>query len=76
MSANFQWFVERANRAAAEKFPGELEIVFKGGPEVMAASEQVTTLKDGVIDMVFTAASYYTSIIPAVDGMVMSALSP
>ncbi len=76
MSENFLWFVERANKVAAEKFPGEFEIVFKGGPEVMAASEQVTALKDGFMEMVFTAASYYTSVIPAIDGMVMSNLKP
>ena len=76
MSENFLWFMERVNKVAAEKFPGQLEIVFKGGPEVMAASEQVTALKDGFVDMVFTAASYYTSVIPAIDGMVMSKLKP
>lgn len=76
MVGNFIWFMDHANELAAKQYPGEFEIVYKGGPEVIPTKEQVDAMRDGLVDMVFTAASYYTSIIPAMDGITMSEFKP
>ena len=44
--------------------PGELKLVYKGGPEVIRNTEQVEALRTGLIDIDYVAASYYTSIMP------------
>ena len=76
MVQNFTRFLERTNKKAAKMYPGELEIKYKGGPEVISFKEQVEAARTGLIDMVFTATSYYTSIIPVGDGFSASALKP
>ncbi|MFH1349937.1 MAG: TRAP transporter substrate-binding protein DctP, partial [Pseudomonadota bacterium] len=76
MVQNFTRFMDRTNEKAAKMYPGELEIKYKGGPEVISFKEQVEAARTGLIDMVFTATSYYTSIIPVGDGFSASALKP
>lgn len=76
MVQNFTRFINRVNGKAAKMFPGELEIQYKGGPEVISFKEQVEAVRTGLIDMVFTATSYYTSIIPVGDGFSASAFKP
>ncbi len=76
MVENFMRFMERVNERAAELYPGQFEINYKGGPEVISFREQVEAVRTGLVDMVFTATSYYTSIIPAGDGFSATALKP
>lgn len=75
MVENFTRFIDRVNAKAAKQYPG-FKIHYKGGPEVISFKEQIEAVRSGLIDMVFTAASYYTSVIPAVDGLSASALHP
>jgi len=76
MVQNFTRFIDRVNAKAAKEYPGQLEIKYKGGPEVISFKEQVEAVRTGIIDMVFTATSYYTSIIPVGDGFSASKLKP
>jgi len=76
MVENFMRFMERVNERAAELYPGQFEINYKGGPEVISFREQVEAVRTGLVDMVFTATSYYTSIIPVGDGFSATALKP
>ena len=76
MVQNFMRFIDRVNGKAAKMYPGELEINYKGASEVISFKEQVEAARTGLIDMVFTATSYYTSIIPVGDGFSASALKP
>ena len=76
MVQNFMRFIDRVNTRAAEMYPGQFEIKYKGGPEVISFKEQVEAVRTGLVDMVFTATSYYTSIIPAGDGFSASAYKP
>lgn len=76
MVQNFMRFMDRVNQKAAEMYPGEFELKYKGGPEVISFKEQVEAVRTGLVDMVFTATSYYTSIIPVGDGFSASALKP
>lgn len=76
MVQNFTRFLDRVNAKAAKMYPGEFEINYKGGPEIISFREQVEAARTGLIDMVFTATSYYTSIIPVGDGFSATALKP
>ncbi len=76
MVQNFMRFIDRVNGKAAKMYPGELEIKYKGASEVISFKEQVEAARTGLIDMVFTATSYYTSIIPVGDGFSASAFKP
>ncbi len=76
MVQNFMRFMDRVNKEAAKMYPGELELKYKGGPEVISFKEQVEAVRTGLVEMVFTATSYYTSIIPVGDGFSASALKP
>jgi TRAP-type mannitol/chloroaromatic compound transport system substrate-binding protein len=76
MVQNFMRFMDRVNTRAAQMYPGQFEIKYKGGPEVISFKEQVEAVRTGLVDIVFTATSYYTSIIPAGDGFSASAYKP
>ncbi len=73
---NFMKFLDMVKTNVAKKYPGELEIDYKGGPEVMPNREQVEALRNGVFDMVFTTVGYYVSIIPEADGLNLTTLRP
>jgi len=76
MTQNFMRFMDNVNTKAAKMYPGQFEIKYKGGPEVIAFNEQVEAVRTGLVDMVFTATSYYTSIIPIGDGFSATAFKP
>lgn len=75
-SQQFITFLELAQKEADEKYPGELKLVYKGGPEVIRNTEQVEALRTGLIDMDYVAASYYTSIMPELDTMSLTSMMP
>jgi TRAP-type C4-dicarboxylate transport system substrate-binding protein len=66
-------FKEMVEKKVAEKYPKELEIKYLGGPEVVKMPEQVHALQTGVVDMCFTTTAYYTSVLPEVDAIKLSA---
>jgi len=71
---NFMKFIEIVHESVAKKYPGELEIQYTGGPEVIPNREQVEAARNGLVDMVFTTDGYYTSAIPEVNALSLSML--
>lgn len=69
-------FIEIAQKEADQKYPGELKIDYKGAGEVIHNREQVEACRSGLIDMVMTATSYYTSIMPEMDTMSLTTMRP
>lgn len=51
----FAQFVEEVN----EKFKGEIEINWRGGPEVMPPFGQAEGVRNGAMGMTYTSPSYY-----------------
>jgi TRAP-type C4-dicarboxylate transport system substrate-binding protein len=72
--ANFMKFMDMVKENVAKKYPGELEIQYAGGPEVIPNSEQVEAARMGVVDMVFTTDGYYVSALPEVNALSLSML--
>jgi len=68
--------VERIQKEADQKFPGQLVIDYKGAGEVIPTQQQVEALRSGLVDMILTAASYYTSIMPEMDVMSLTTMKP
>jgi TRAP-type transport system periplasmic protein len=62
-----QDFTDRIQKEADKKYPGELKLVFKGGPEIVAQNEQIIAVGKGVVDMLYTTPSYYLSKMPELD---------
>jgi TRAP-type C4-dicarboxylate transport system substrate-binding protein len=71
----FFLFVDIVNEKVAKEAPGALEIKYLGGPEAVKTMEQPQALQTGVIDMCFTTTAYYTSILPEVDAVKLSAFT-
>lgn len=71
---NFMKFVDMVHENVAKKYPGELEIQYTGGPEVIPNQEQVEALRNGLVDMVFTTDGYYVSALPEVNALSLSML--
>jgi TRAP-type C4-dicarboxylate transport system substrate-binding protein len=61
ISKGFAHFVERMNA----EFDGELEITWRGGPEVIPPFEQGNAVRAGSIDMAFVSPSFYEGLLPA-----------
>jgi TRAP-type transport system periplasmic protein len=75
-SANFIKYVEEIQKEADQKFPGELNLVYKGGPEVINTFEQVEALRKGAISMLLSAPSYYASAMPELDLLGLTSMKP
>jgi len=75
-SQQFLKFLENVQQAADQKYPGELKVKYKGAGEVIRNKEQAEACRTGLIDMVYTAGSYYTSIIPEIDTMSLTTMRP
>lgn len=72
----FATFTEVVEQAVAKSSPGELKIQYIGGPEAVKTPDQVQALQRGMVDMVFTTNAYYVSILPEVDALKLSDLTP
>lgn len=72
----FLTFIEMIQKEANQKYPGQLVIDYKGAGEVIPPLQQVEALRSGMVDMILTAASYYTSIMPEMDIMSLTQLKP
>lgn len=75
-TSQFLKFIELTQKQADEKYPGQLKLVYKGAGEVIHTNEQVEACRTGLIDMVFTAGSYYTSVLPEIDTMSLTQMRP
>ena len=64
----FAQFVEEVN----EKFAGEIEITWRGGPEVMPPFKQAEGVRNGAMGMTYTSPSYYQGLVPTSGTMNLS----
>lgn len=71
---NFMKFTDIVKERVAKEYPGQLEIQYAGGPEVIPNREQVEAARMGVVDMVFTTDGYYVSAVPEVNALSVSML--
>lgn len=71
---NFMKFMDIVKERVAQKYAGQLEIQYAGGPEVIPNQEQVEAARMGVVDMVFTTDGYYVSAVPEVNALSVSML--
>lgn len=67
----FAQFVEEVN----ETFAGEIEIVWRGGPEVMPPFGQAEGVRNGAMGMTYTSPSYYQGLVPTSGTMNLSFLN-
>lgn len=67
-SQSFLDFVEKVN----EEGEGVIQIKVLGGPEVIGLSQQPDAARNGVVDMAYTAASFYAGRIPERDALISS----
>jgi len=72
----FLTFLDMIQKDANQKFPGQLVVDYKGAGEVIPTQQQVEALRSGMVDMILTAASYYTSIMPEMDVMSLTTMKP
>jgi len=59
-----------------EKSNGQLEITWGGGPEAIPAFQLVEALRNGVVDLAWTAHTYNVAQLPVVEGAKLSRLTP
>jgi TRAP-type C4-dicarboxylate transport system substrate-binding protein len=72
----FLELLDMIQKEANQKYPGQLVFDYKGAGEVIPTQQQVEALRSGLVDMVLTAASYYTSIMPEMDVMSLTTMTP
>lgn len=65
---SFLEFVDKLN----ERGEGVIQIQVMGGPEAIGLNEQPDAVRNGVVDMAYTAASFYAGAVPERDIMVAS----
>jgi TRAP-type C4-dicarboxylate transport system substrate-binding protein len=73
---SLDFFLESVAQQVAKKYPGELKINFIGGPEAVKIQDQVPAAQRGMVDIVHTTNAYYVSVLPEVDAMKLSTLTP
>jgi len=66
----------RVKEKVKERYPGQLEIRYVGGPEAIGQFDQAASLKAGVVDVVMQAPSYCESIVPEAGAIKYSELTP
>lgn len=67
----FGQFVDEVN----ELFAGEIEITWRGGPEVMPPFGQAEGVRNGAMGMTYTSPSYYQGLVPTSGTMNLSFLN-
>src|SRR5581483_3747010 len=69
-SRSFLDFVKKANEAGK----GVFEIQVRGGPEAIGMMEQPGAVRDGVVDMVYSACAFYAGTVPECDAVSASSI--
>ncbi|HSH70354.1 MAG TPA: TRAP transporter substrate-binding protein DctP, partial [Deferrisomatales bacterium] len=64
-------WIKRVNQALA----GQVSVKYLGGPEVVPGFEQIEACRNGVVDVVFAAGSYYEPILPEIVATLLSKVS-
>jgi len=68
-------YIKRANEMLQKKYPGEFEIKYIGGPEVIPTMDQPEALRMGTVDMYYGTAAYYAGLAPAANCSKLSQLT-
>lgn len=68
-------YIKHANEMLQEKYPGEAEIRYIGGPEAIPTRDQPEALRAGTVDMYYGTAAYYAGIAPAANCSKLSQLT-
>jgi TRAP-type C4-dicarboxylate transport system substrate-binding protein len=71
-TGNFLKFLEIVKDKVAKEAPGQFEIQFLGGPEVIPNMEQVEAARKGLVDLVSTTAGYFLSMVPEADALTLT----
>jgi TRAP-type C4-dicarboxylate transport system substrate-binding protein len=69
-SRSFLEYVKKANAAGK----GVFTIQVRGGPEAIPMMQQPGAVRDGVVDMVYTACAFYAAAVPECDAMSASTI--
>jgi TRAP-type C4-dicarboxylate transport system substrate-binding protein len=69
-SRSFLEYVKKANAAGK----GVFAIQVRGGPEAIPMMQQPGAVRDGVVDMVYTACAFYAAAVPECDAMSASTI--
>ena len=72
----FLSYIDGIQKEADQKFPGQLVFDYKGAGEVIPTQQQVEALRSGLVDMIMTAASYTTTVMPEMDVMGLTRMTP
>ncbi|MBI2831914.1 MAG: TRAP transporter substrate-binding protein DctP [Chloroflexi bacterium] len=67
--------IDRINKLAAEKYPGQFSIKIRGGPEVIPAGQQPLAVKKGQVDLVSTFGTMVETMMPALNTPGLSRLT-
>jgi TRAP-type C4-dicarboxylate transport system substrate-binding protein len=68
-------FIAHANKVLEQKFPGQIEIKYMGGAEVIPIPNQADALRAGTVDMYFGTDAYYAGIAPAANASKLTLLT-
>ena len=68
-------FIAHANKVLEQKFPGQIEIKYIGGAEVIPIPNQAEALRAGTVDMYFGTDAYYAGIAPAANASKLTLLA-
>lgn len=69
---DFEQWIKELNILGQDRF----KIIFVGGPEAIPTFEQADALRTGVVHMVFGPSTYYIGLLPEVEALFASNLSP
>lgn len=58
-------YIKHARKILEQKFPGQVEIKYLGGPEVIPSRDQGEALRAGTVDLYFGTDAYYAGMAPA-----------
>lgn len=67
------WMLQKS---VQEKSKGALELVWGGGPEAIPSFQLVEALRNGVVDIAWTAHTYNVAQLPVVEGAKLSKITP
>ena len=59
-----------------ERAKGEIKVNVRGGPEAIAINDQGMAVKNGIVDMMYTSVGFYTSLVPGIESIRLSEISP
>lgn len=69
---DFEAWIEELNQLGQGKF----RIIFVGGPEAIPTFEQADAIRTGVVHLLFGPATYYMGLVPEVEALFASNMSP